>query len=275
MPGPALTSQQVDTLAQRGVLPLASLISPECITAARQHVERSFSRAGLWKDGWHLSHLPQPPWPASGFDTAAFLDHAHPAVEALIEDPALRQVIDRLFEHDAIDRTFYARPQLLFSLPSPGPWSVPCAHWHLDIPRLASGRQPGVQLFTFLDRVAPQGGGTLVVAGSHRLLNDGRFHRSKALRRHLSQLRYFRDLCSPHLPHRAQLLGQIAREDGVDLEVVELHGNPGDVYLTDLRLLHTGAPNVTPHPRLMATYRFLRASVVPELRQAYGWAPEQ
>ena len=57
----------------------------------------------------------------------------------------------------------------------------------------------------------------------------------------------------------------------VALEVVELTGSPGDAYLTDLRLLHTGAPNATNCPRMMATHRFVREDVIQELAEGFGW----
>jgi hypothetical protein len=44
-----------------------------------------------------------------------------------------------------------------------------------------------------------------------------------------------------------------------------------NAYLTDLRVLHTAAPNATDRPRMMATHRFVRADVVQELNEAYGW----
>ena len=46
-------------------------------------------------------------------------------------------------------------------------------------------------------------------------------------------------------------------EGDVSLRVVELCGRPGDVYLTDMRLLHTLAPNATAEPRVMLTHRFV------------------
>ena len=60
--------------------------------------------------------------------------------------------------------------------------------------------------------------------------------------------------------------------DGVRLELVELTGVPGDAYLTDLRVLHSGAPNASVRPRMMATYRFMRADLMAEFAQAYGWS---
>ena len=44
----------------------------------------------------------------------------------------------------------------------------------------------------------------------------------------------------------------------VPIQVVELTGVLGDLWLMDLRALHTAAPNPSAAPRLMMTWRFLR-----------------
>src|SRR5579863_8022776 len=52
-------------------------------------------------------------------------------------------------------------------------WNVPHKSWHLDFP--ASGSLQGLfalRLFTCLAKLPPGGGGTVFVAGSHRLLQD-------------------------------------------------------------------------------------------------------
>ena len=109
-----------------------------------------------------------------------------------------------------------------------------------------------------------------MVAGSHRLLNQGRVILAADMRRLLCREAYFRDLYAEG-PDRARLLGRVGAVGDVALEVVELTGAPGDAYLTDLRLLHSAAPNASEHPRLMATHRFWRADVIAELAQAHGW----
>jgi Phytanoyl-CoA dioxygenase (PhyH) len=204
-----LTSEQLDEFDQRGVLRLAALFTSESVRRAREHLQRRLERAGLWRD-------------------------KHADVEQLLEAPRLVSAVEALFGSCGFDRTLSGPPQILFTLPKSGGWRVPTS-WHADSPRLASGRPAGVQLFAFLETVEPRGGGTLVISGSHRLLNQ------------------------------KGAVGDVA------LEVVELTGAPGDAYFTDLRVLHTGAPNATDHPRTMATQRFVRADVVEELTQGYGW----
>jgi ectoine hydroxylase-related dioxygenase (phytanoyl-CoA dioxygenase family) len=67
------------------------------------------------------------------------------------------------------------------------------------------------------------------------------------------------------------VLNETGVVSGVDVKVMELTGEPGDAFLTDLRVLHSGAANAAHHPRIMVTHRFVRADLVPELAEAYGW----
>jgi hypothetical protein len=59
---------------------------------------------------------------------------------------------------------------------------------------------------------------------------------------------------------RLRLLREIGRVGDVELQVVEMTGEAGDVYFMDLRMLHTVAPNALRIPRLMITQRFLLKS---------------
>ena len=92
----------------------------------------------------------------------------------------------------------------------------------------------------------------LFVAGSHRLLDaPGRELRSKAFKKALRKKPYFNVLLGEDNAERDRYLAQAHRVDGVDLRVVELTGEPGDVVLADARLLHAPAPNAQSTPRLM------------------------
>ncbi len=64
---------------------------------------------------------------------------------------------------------------------------------------------------------------------------------------------------------RAGLMSKSHREGDVDLQVVELHGGPGDVFLVDMRVLHTVAPNASRAPRMMFTERFVSEDVLEEM----------
>ena len=164
----------------------------------------------------------------------------------------------------------HPRPQLLFTLPNAGEWALP-GGWHADSPRLADGSCPGVQLFACLDHMVPRGGGTLLIEGSHRLFDLGRIVRGKE---YTSLVR--------NDPFVSRLIAEAGRpwgdrplprgtSEGVELAVIEAVGAPGDAYLCDMRVLHTGATNASNRPRMMVTDRFMPREIAREIAQAYGW----
>jgi len=178
----SLTPSQIDEFERNGIVRLAGLLSDEIVRPAREVVLRQLAKIGLWRDGaWRLDALPRPNWPDHGLKTSKVIGNRHEQLEALIADPALCAVVDALLGGRAYAvRGAYKRPQVLFTLPNAQTWSLPDG-WHTDSPRLASNSSAGVQLFTFLERVDPQGGGTVVIGGSHRLINEGRHIRPRDL----------------------------------------------------------------------------------------------
>jgi len=268
----ALTPEQHDEFSRRGVLRIEGLLSPARVTTAREFVLRRMQQFGLWEDGaWRLGDRPKPKYPDTGLKTSKVVGNKHQELEALVEEPALRAAVDALNGGRPFDRRMHPRPQLLFTLPNADAWMLPTA-WHADAPRLPSRERPGVQLFACLDHIAPRGGGTLMIAGSHLLLNDGRHVRARDLRRELGREAFFRPLWAAQ-PTRWEddealpsgVVGNVA------LQVMELTGAPGDGYLVDLRTLHSGAPNAADRPRMMITDRFIRADLAEEIAATYGW----
>jgi|HubBroStandDraft_5_1064220.scaffolds.fasta_scaffold125927_1 hypothetical protein len=265
-----LTPEQRDAFDRLGILRLDGLISAERIGRARDAVLGPLEQLGLWRDGgWHVEAVPRPQWPGHGLKTSKVIGNKRPELEALIEEPSLCEAVDALMNGRPANRAIYPRPQVLFSLPNADEWTLPPG-WHVDCPRLASGETPGVQLFGFLDTVIPRGGGTSVIAGSQRLLNHGRFMRPKDMRRLMQREDFFRILYSEAPVGPDERLPKGAVGD-VPLEVVELTGAPGDVWLVDLRVLHSASPNAADRPRLMFTHRYIRADLVGEMAEGYGW----
>lgn len=158
--------------------------------------------------------------------------------------------------------------QLLFTLPGQDNWHVPHDVWHLDMPRLGENASPGLQAFTFLEDVEPGGGATLVVAGSHRLLNSDQVLKSKQVKDKLRDEPFFQWLFDPKRAPIADPAEATGRMHDVDLQVVELCGKVGDVFLMDLRVLHTPAPNCSDSARIMATCRFPKPSAAGMLGSA-------
>jgi hypothetical protein len=246
-------------------------LAESAINRARTAVFGALERHGLWRDGgWALDSQPRPIWPQTGPKTASVIGHRHPELEELIDEPGLTSVVSELLGGRTPDRTVWRRPQVLFSLPNAQSWSLPQG-WHVDLPRLPSGVRPGVQVFTFLDEVAARGGATLAVSGSHRLLNDGLAVKTKDLKRSLCRHAWFKDLYSTARPDAGERL-PAGNVDGVPLQVIELTGVPGDVWLMDLRVLHSASPNASTRPRVMATHRFVRADLMDEIARAFGWS---
>jgi ectoine hydroxylase-related dioxygenase (phytanoyl-CoA dioxygenase family) len=151
--------------------------------------------------------------------------------------------------------------------PEPGAeWHLPHKMWHLDYPAPAAARGPrGLQLFLCLDRVEPRAGGTLVAAGSHRLVDALRRRRPErwpgrsadvreSLRREVEWLRALWTL-RPGEDRVARFLEKPAAEAGVELQVLELTGEPGDVILMHPWILHSLSANCGTRPRMVVTVR--------------------
>jgi len=196
--------------------------------------------------------------------------------KALTHDPVFGPLADNQPLRDALDAIFGAgcwrRPragaQILFSLPEPGPWVLPDG-WHMDCGfDHATWPVPAVKLFAFIGEVGPQGGGTLVLPGTHRLVDHYRKalpapagagkHNWLAFMRHHPWLTRLLD-GADRPDHGRPLIGEKSDLDGVPVEVVELTGSPGDIVLTHLHVFHTRSPNTTATPRRMLSKHIHRA----------------
>lgn len=266
-----LNDGQRSQLQRDGVLRLEGLLDRASVALALQTILKPLEQLGLWRDGsWRLHGRSRPKWPETGLKPARDIGHRHPEVEALIRLPRITELVTDLLDGAEVDHKVYPRPQVLASLPNSGPWALPSG-WHTDLPRLAKGGSPGFQMFMFLDSVGRRGGGTLAVAGSHRLLNTGRNLRVNEITTALRTEPFFQHLFNSSLDATDRGALPIGRVNGTRLEVVEFVGEPGDAWLMDLRVLHAAAPNCSDRPRLMATHRFVRADRMPEIAQAFGW----
>lgn len=244
-------------LETRGIIRFDGLISKTDAIAARDLIYEAASEHELYTSaGWQRSqdrfNIPKP-----FREAIKALNHSDRFPDLVSEE-----VIE--IAHGLVGEPVTPMPpgqQILFTLPGAGAWSVPNDIWHVDLPRLGKLGPPGLQMFAFLDEVQPKGGGTLVLAGSHRLLNTSQVIRSKELKRLLGGEPYFRSLFDAKRAPITRLEDTVGSVDDVDLEVVELTGQIGDVYFMDLRVFHTLAPNASETARLMLTCRLPRAAV--------------
>jgi hypothetical protein len=153
--------------------------------------------------------------------------------------------------------------------PEVGPWRVPHKIWHSDFEYRTAGAQPfAVKVWALFDDVAPGGGGTPQLAGSHHLSArfvadlpseslDYRKVRDGILRSHP----WLRALGSatdddPERNHRLMVEGAVI--DGVPIRVVECTGEAGDVYVTHAWVMHSIAANAGERPRLMRSAAVFR-----------------
>jgi hypothetical protein len=149
---------------------------------------------------------------------------------------------------------------------SAGPWDVPHAQWHLDFPARSAGPDLlGLRVLAFLAPVRPQGGGTVVLVGSHRLVRTliarsgahGRVHSVEVRRMCVQSAPWLRDLLSPPAQAARARIRRFMEEGaeiaGAHVRVVELIGTPGEVILMHPWMLHAPAANCGTTPRFMVS----------------------
>ena len=181
-------------------------------------------------------------------------------------------VDDVLSEVLGTDQQHRERPRVLMTFPQPDKiWDVPPGAWHFDFTPLQD--QPGlraVQVFALLSDVRPQGGGTLVLSGSHQLVSryvarTGQEPKPRLVRGDLgarypslAQLWGRRNGETDSFDDRGARLGVPAFVDGVELCVTEVTGKPGDVYIMNSDCFHAIAPNTLAVARVMCTSLIIR-----------------
>jgi hypothetical protein len=102
-----------------------------------------------------------------------------------------------------------------------------------------------VQAFVLIDDVRPQGGATLALAGSHKLHYVERGANAHDVLRRNSEFNSAPEkFLKPQNVH------------GTQVQIIEMSGRAGDVYLMDLRVLHSPSVNSRDGLRMMATNRY-------------------
>ena len=188
--------------------------------------------------------------------------------------PIITSVLD-----DVLGKGNWQRPsswgQILVSFPA-AQWSwnslfqgqvnVSAIPWHTDYPYDSPPDQlSGVQIFSILADLESGGGGTLLIAGSHRVIRhfvrgQPRETLQKMKRARLALmgsdpwLRSVSKAVSTPRPD-SWLAEQRALVHGIPVAVAEVTGRAGDVYFTHPWLLHAMSPNCNAVPRMMCTQR--------------------
>ncbi len=228
----SMTPEQIDRFRDRGVLHLEGFHPKSRVAPLRDRLRDELKRLASAKGG--LGAVQRLPLFQQIGKLSAMVDV--PGLHEALVTPALLARIAALGVRAPAGS---AGTQLLLSPPRQGAWTLGGLNWHVDLAARPQDPLPGVQAFFLIDDVAPQGGATLALAGSHRV--DTRRPSQDAAPA-------LRDLLKDpaDLARRLQPLG---------VQIVEMAGRAGDVWLMDMRVLHTPSVNATRQPRMMATTR--------------------
>jgi hypothetical protein len=260
---PMMTAEQRDEFARLGIFRMPGAIAPADADAMCNRVWSALQKRH------HVRRNAPDTWQAQRITGT----HDLPKSEtfAQIGSPAVREALD-----DLLGRGNWQAPErwgsLLVTFPeSRERWELPRQSWHLDFPAKHAHRGLFlVRLFTCLAKLAPGASGTLFVEGSHRLMEGlcesegvetlkSADARSALIRR----CSWVRDLCA-----RDGAAGRIERfmergevSNDVELRVVEMTGEPGDVLLTHPLLLHAPSKNCSSLPRLVLSSTVYRSGL--------------
>jgi hypothetical protein len=255
-----LTAEQRATFEDRGLLRLPGFVPPAAIGAFRAHLLEHLRARGLAPDP------PPPGFVVTPAKTAKFMER-HGFAEVWGERAP--ELIDDLLGVGRWSGAEHAGQLLFVTYPTPGEsWRLPHKMWHLDFPAPGALRGlPALQLFLCVDRIDSHGGGTLAVCGIHRLIEALRRAqgpewpgRSQDVRRKLAaRVPWLRHLAS--LRDGEDREGRFMREatlcDGVPLQVAEICGDAGDLFVMHPWLLHSLSMNCATRPRMALTQRVL------------------
>jgi hypothetical protein len=181
------------------------------------------------------------------------------AFDGAFRNPAVSGALDAVFGEDGW-RPPRSGAQILVTPPGPGPWVLPDG-WHMDCGfEQATWPVFAVKLFAFIGEVGPGGGGTMLLPGSHRLVDryrstfetppaGGKANWHPFLRRHPPLGDLLRGAAQPE--GGRSMVGRRYDIEGVPVEVAELTGSPGDVVITHLHVFHSISPNTAAVPRQM------------------------
>ncbi|WP_410788811.1 phytanoyl-CoA dioxygenase family protein [Kribbella sp. C-35] len=240
-----LTTEELDVFERDGIVKIPSAFTSDEAAGMRDVLWNELSaRHAMDRDDRSTWTTLRP----TGLKTTKFDRRAH-----AILGPRVRSALDGLLGEWVEPKH---QGQVLVTMPEGVPWAVPHRQWHTDVG--FESETGAVKIWALYGDVEPGGGGTPQVAGSHKVIE--RFltmtdeREFKEVRdRLLRSDPWFRNLTSEQ---RTVDPMEPVELDGLQVRVVELTGQAGDVYLTHPWILHSIAPNAAETPRMMRS-RFI------------------
>jgi hypothetical protein len=252
-----LTEQQRDEFHRFGILRVQGAIPARAANAMCDSVwEMLGRRYGVRREdseSWNAQRI------------GGFKDRPSEITFEQVAPRGLRSIFDQLLGQDAWERSENWGSLLVsfpgaYPEPRDGAWYLPHQGWHLDAPVVRSlSHLYGLRVFTCLAEVSHAGGATLAVAGSARLaqgLAEARGVakiRSADVRKGLVQrYSWLKDLCSfdSSVDRVQRFMTTTTALEGAEVRVVEMTGEPSDVYLMHPLMLHAASPNCLAVPRM-------------------------
>ena len=249
-----LSAGDCETFIRDGILPLRAAIPA---------VDLEPMRAAIWQRLGMNGHRREDPatWAGASGMHMRRITH-HPAFTR-IASPRLVGAID-----DLVGAGRWQRPsswgQFAITMPQSGPaWEPTSSAWHSDCSPVNS-QHSGLFVLILLADVVPGGGGTLLVASSHRALardfarltppevaRKARVHRERFNSSHpwLAQLNGLAPVPGSRTEYFAAPSAEHA--PGERFQLMEAHGQAGDAYLCHPFTYHAGSLNRSSAPRLM------------------------
>lgn len=225
------SSEQQRFFRERGYLRLEQAVSKAQLRPLQKRIADGLSRRGIASSGRGI--------PRSIYELPVFQQIGKisqfvnvPDLEEEVIPPSIAATVNAL----AATRVTSRQSQLLISPPKQGDLSLDRLNWHTDVSS-HDARIPGIQAFVLVDDVEEHGGATLVLSGSHLHANNEQ-----------TNLR-IRNALREGGERDATLRA-------LNLTIVELSGKSGDVYLMDMRVLHTPSVNTSKRLRIVATVRY-------------------
>ena len=255
----------VDEFEQTGIVKLTGVFSEESAALMRDAVWQG------WADAYGVREDDPTTWRAVRWKTVKAAKR-HPAFRDILGD-SLRSLADRLIGPGWSSSKGLGN--LLTSFPDTTQWHLPGAdgNWHSDY-GFTAPMDPvrALRVFALFGDVPPGGGGTLLVAGSHRMVE--RFVRAQpelaAGRAKIARAacnasnEWLRDLTEGdgHAAGRAERFMAASTDvDGIAARVLEACGEPGDVYVCHPWTIHCPPPNANTAPRFIRSPTLAHRSV--------------